>query len=130
MTAVERVLEYTVLPSEPLDNGSRNPETNWPRSGEIVFNQVTYSYDKDLPPVLKDLSFRISSGEKVGIVGRTGAGKSSIVQTLFRMAEPSGTILVDGVNIKELSLHALRSKISIIPVSSIHNLIKFLMNFI
>jgi ATP-binding cassette subfamily C (CFTR/MRP) protein 4 len=117
MTAVERVLEYTVLPSEPLENGPRKPDTDWPRAGEIIFDKVTYSYDKDLPPVLKDLSFRIGSGEKIGIVGRTGAGKSSIVQTLFRMAEPNGAILVDGLNIKELSLHDLRSKISIIPVS-------------
>jgi ATP-binding cassette subfamily C (CFTR/MRP) protein 4 len=118
MTAVERVLEYTVLPSEPLETGSKKPDQDWPRTGEIVFENVSYSYDKDLPAVLKDLSFRINSGEKIGIVGRTGAGKSSIVQTLFRMAEPNGSILIDGVNIKDLSLHDLRFKISIIPVRS------------
>ena len=117
MTAVERVLEYTDLPMEPLNEGKRRPpDDNWPSTGEIVYEDVYFRYDKSLPPVLNELSFRIYPGEKVGIVGRTGAGKSSIIQSLFRMAEPDGTILIDDVETKDLSLKDLRSKLSIIPV--------------
>lgn len=116
MTAVERVIEYTELPSEPLNEGKKKPPSNWPSAGEIVYDNVSFSYDKNLPTVLNDLSFHILPGEKIGIVGRTGAGKSSIIQTLFRMAEPNGTILIDGIDIKEISLKDLRSSLSIIPV--------------
>lgn len=116
MTAVERVIEYTELPSEPLNEGSKKPPRGWPSSGEIAYEDVSFRYDKNLPLVLNDLSFRIQPGEKIGIVGRTGAGKSSIIQTLFRMAQPHGTILIDDVDIKELSLKDLRSNLSIIPV--------------
>ena len=117
MTSVERILEYTELDKEPLDNGRIKAEKEWPEKGEIKFENVSFSYAKNLPAVLKDLSFEIKAGEKVGIVGRTGAGKSSIIQTLFRIAEPNGTVLIDNVDIKQLSLHELRSALSIIPVN-------------
>jgi ABC-type multidrug transport system fused ATPase/permease subunit len=117
MTSVERIMEYTALPSENLYEGSQKADEKWPQRGDIVFENVSFSYDKSLPDVLRELTFRISDGEKVGIVGRTGAGKSSLIQTLFRMAEPTGNVLIDGVNIKELSLNELRSKLAIIPVS-------------
>lgn len=116
MTAVERVLEYTELPSEPLNEGNKKPPGDWPSAGEILYEDVSFRYDKNLPLVLNDLTFRIQPGEKIGIVGRTGAGKSSIIQTLFRMAQPHGSILIDGIDIKELSLKDLRSNLSIIPV--------------
>jgi ABC-type multidrug transport system fused ATPase/permease subunit len=123
MTSVERIMEYASLPSEaappdePKQDSKKKPDEKWPQRGEIVFDNVSFSYDnKSLPPVLDGLSFRIEAGEKVGIVGRTGAGKSSLIQTLFRMAEPTGDILIDGVNTRELSLSALRSGLSIIPV--------------
>jgi ABC-type multidrug transport system fused ATPase/permease subunit len=118
MTSVERIMEYTALPSESLYQGTKQADEKWPQRGDIVFDNVSFSYDKSLPDVLRELTFRIGDGEKVGIVGRTGAGKSSLIQTLFRMAEPSGTILLDGVNIRELSLNQLRSRMSIIPVSA------------
>lgn len=118
MTAVERIFEYIKLDIEKLEEGEKKPNRDWPTRGQIIFQNVTFKYERNLPPVLKNLSFRIESGEKVGIVGRTGAGKSSIVQTLFRMAEPEGDIFIDDVNIKEISLHDLRKKLSIIPVSS------------
>ena len=118
MTAVERVLEYTDLPMEPLEEGKiQPPDDNWPSAGAIAYEDVSFRYDKNLPPVLNELSFRISPGEKIGIVGRTGAGKSSIIQSLFRMAEPEGSIIIDDVETKDLSLRDLRSKLSIIPVS-------------
>ena len=128
MTSVERVLEYTSLPSEEQPSEKRKPNDSggedWPKSGEIVFRDVSFAYDKTLPDVLRDLTFRIGPGEKIGIVGRTGAGKSSIIHTLFRMAELRGDILIDNVNVKEISLNELRSNLSIIPVSAKNNLIK------
>jgi ATP-binding cassette subfamily C (CFTR/MRP) protein 4 len=117
MTAVERVLEYSDLDCEPLDKGQLRAPKDWPTKGEIVFEDVSFRYDKNLPNVLNGLTFRIESGEKIGVVGRTGVGKSSIVQTLFRMAEPAGTILIDGLNIKDICLHDLRNQLSIIPVN-------------
>ena len=115
MTSVERILEYVDLSSEHLSKGDKEPAKDWPQRGEIYFNDVSFAYDKSLPNVLHNLTFKINAGEKIGIVGRTGAGKSSIIQTLFRMAEPDGSILIDDVDIKEISLHDLRKRISIIP---------------
>ena len=116
MSSVERILEYTELEIEPLENGKKKPDNNWPQTGHLKFENVSFSYAKNLDNVLNNLSFEIKSGEKIGIVGRTGAGKSSIIQAIFRMAEPTGAIYIDGVNIQDISLHDLRSKISIIPV--------------
>ena len=123
MTSVERILEYVDLPNEnnrlnkDYKKKAIKPSEDWPQNGEIVFDNVSYSYSKEenLPNVLSNLSFKINKGEKIGIVGRTGAGKSSIIQTLFRMSEPDGSILIDNINIKELNLSDLRSRISIIP---------------
>ena len=70
---------------------------------------------RDLPPVLKDISFKINPAERIGIVGRTGAGKSSLISVLFRLVEPDGVIKIDGIDTKSLGLHELREKISIIP---------------
>lgn len=117
MTSYERINEYSKLDVEPLDTGKVKPPADWPSEGEITFDNVSFSYDpkNKLPNVLNELTFTIRAGEKVGIIGRTGAGKSSIIQTLFRMSEPDGQILIDNVDTKELSLHDLRSKIAIIP---------------
>ena len=116
MTSVERILEYTALDPEPLTTGKIKPHQNWPESGNIKFENVCFSYAKNLPYVLNDLSFEIKPQEKIGVVGRTGAGKSSIIQALFRVAEPTGSIIIDDVNIQNISLHDLRKKLSIIPV--------------
>ena len=72
MIAVERILEYSELPSEPLSEGKIKPATDWPQNGEIKFTDVSFSYDRTLPKVLKNLTFTIKPKEKVGIVGRTG----------------------------------------------------------
>ena len=117
MTSIERIVEYTNIKREPLHEGKRTPPENWPDKGEVIFKNVSLSYDKNLPNVLKNISLRINPAEKIGIVGRTGAGKSSIIQSLFRMAEPEGSIIIDDVETKDLSLRDLRSKLSIIPVS-------------
>ena len=115
MTSVERIMEYVDLPSEHTKKESKELAKDWPQRGEIYFKDVSFAYDKSLPNVLHNLTFKINAGEKIGVVGRTGAGKSSIIQTLFRMAEPEGSILIDDVDIKEIALHDLRKRISIIP---------------
>ena len=115
MTSVERVLEYSDLETEPLEIGDKKPPNDWPSAGEIQFEDVSFRYDKSLNNVLNNISLRINSGEKIGIVGRTGAGKSSIIQTLYRMAETDVALFIDNINIKEISLHNLRKKLSIIP---------------
>ena len=115
MTSAERVLEYSKLPSEAELTKDGSVNTNWPSQGSIQFKGVSLRYSPDSDPVLKDLNFQIKAGEKVGIVGRTGAGKSSLISVLFRLVEPSGSIRIDAVDIQTLGLHDLRQKISIIP---------------
>lgn len=118
MTAVERVLEYSNIKAEADLEAPKykKPTIDWPKQGSITMKDfsLTYPGSGDIP-VLKNLNCHIKGGEKVGIVGRTGAGKSSIIAALFRLAEPEGTLIIDGVNAKEIGLHDIRSKISIIP---------------
>jgi ABC-type multidrug transport system fused ATPase/permease subunit len=114
----ERLTHYAwKLPVEraiPLHPADVSP--NWPEQGAIEFKHVTMRYRPDLPSVLQDVHFTVRPGERIGIVGRTGAGKSSIMQTLFRIVEPSeGSIMVDGIDTRDLELSRLRRSISIIP---------------
>ncbi|XP_076312434.1 ATP-binding cassette sub-family C member 4-like isoform X1 [Tachypleus tridentatus] len=117
MTAVERVMEYSNLPSEaPLEAPTeQQPPPDWPQQGMIRFENVSLKYSPEDLPVLKNLSCVIKPREKIGIVGRTGAGKSSIIAALFRMIEPQGLIEIDGIDTRNVGLHDLRGKISIIP---------------
>ena len=84
MNAVERILVYADLPPEGELTTSEDPPASWPERGVVSFKNVKLSYREGLPLVLKDVSFNVKAGEKVGIVGRTGAGKSSLLQALFR----------------------------------------------
>uniref|UniRef100_A0A4W5MRD1 Multidrug resistance-associated protein 4 n=1 Tax=Hucho hucho TaxID=62062 RepID=A0A4W5MRD1_9TELE len=115
MTSVERVVEYTELESEAPWETQKRPPPEWPSQGLITFDRVNFSYSSDGPVVLKDMKAVFRPKEKVGIVGRTGAGKSSLVSALFRLAEPEGRIYIDGVLTSEIGLHDLRQKMSIIP---------------
>uniref|UniRef100_UPI0037E8F146 ATP-binding cassette sub-family C member 4-like n=1 Tax=Semicossyphus pulcher TaxID=241346 RepID=UPI0037E8F146 len=115
MTSVERVVEYTELESEAPWETQKRPPPDWPNKGLVTFDQVSFSYGGDGPAVLKDISATFTPTEKVGIVGRTGAGKSSLVSALFRLAEPRGKIQIDGILTSEIGLHDLRQKMSIIP---------------
>ncbi|XP_057378654.1 ATP-binding cassette sub-family C member 4-like [Daphnia carinata] len=117
MTSVERIIDYSRLPSEaPLDSapGKKPPDT-WPLSGAIQFVGMSLRYIEANQPVLKNITCLIRANEKIGIVGRTGAGKSSLIAALFRLAEPDGRIIIDGIDSKSIGLHDLRSKIAIIP---------------
>ena len=117
MNSVERVLHYTEnIPQEPAHKSSSPPPSEWPINGEIKFTNVDMQYRPNKPLVLKKLSFNIQSGEKVGIVGRTGSGKSSIMATLFRLVDIcGGQIQIDGIDINKIGLDELRSKLTIIP---------------
>lgn len=117
MTAVERILEYSMIkPEAELESEvGKKPAQDWPQTGEIEFKDMSLQYNGSPKPVLKRLNCLLRGGEKVGVVGRTGAGKSSIIAALFRMTEPEGTVLIDSVDTKSIGLHDLRRVISIIP---------------
>jgi len=116
MNSTERLHYYgTYLEEEaPLHTIELRP--TWPEQGEILFNKVEMRYRENLPLVLKGFSMNVAGGERIGIVGRTGAGKSSIMSTLFRLVElSSGSITIDGIDISKIGLHDLRSRLAIIP---------------
>uniref|UniRef100_A0A8D3D4N1 Multidrug resistance-associated protein 4 n=1 Tax=Scophthalmus maximus TaxID=52904 RepID=A0A8D3D4N1_SCOMX len=115
MTSVERVVEYAELESEAPWETDKQPPQDWPKNGSITFDRVNFSYSASEPLVLKNLSVVFTSREKVGIVGRTGAGKSSLISALFRLAEPEGRIIIDDFLTSSLGLHTLRQRMSIIP---------------
>ncbi|XP_023573947.1 canalicular multispecific organic anion transporter 2 isoform X1 [Octodon degus] len=117
IVAVERVKEYSVTETEApwVVEGSR-PQEGWPLKGEVEFQNYSVRYRPGLELVLKNLNLRVHGGEKVGIVGRTGAGKSSMTLCLFRILEAAeGNIIIDGLNVADIGLHDLRSKLTIIP---------------
>lgn len=126
MNATERIIEYSRIPIEDQagqEDGKdrRNLDAStvsaaWPRTGKLEVNDLVVGYAPDLPPVLKGLSFSVSPNERIGIVGRTGAGKSSLTLALFRFLEASeGSIHIDGIDISKISLYDLRSRLAIIP---------------
>ncbi|KAG1338494.1 ABC transporter C family member 2 [Cocos nucifera] len=117
LNAVERVGTYIELPSEaPTIMENDRPPPGWPSSGTIKFQDVILRYRPELPPVLHGISFTIEASEKVGIVGRTGAGKSSMINALFRMVElEGGKIFVDDYDVSKFGLWDLRKVLGIIP---------------
>ena len=117
MTSLERIHTYSELPSEgELVIESNRPASEWPQAGEIEVSNFQMRYRPELPLVLKGLEFKINAGEKVGVCGRTGAGKSSLFSAFYRLVnKDSGSIIVDGVDINSIGLDDLRSKLSIIP---------------
>ncbi|KAK5786566.1 ABC transporter C family member 3-like [Gossypium arboreum] len=115
--SVERILQYCSIPSEPaLVVETNRPDHCWPYHGEVQIRDLQVRYAPHLPLVLRGLTCTFPGGLKTGIVGRTGSGKSTLIQTLFRIVEPAaGQIIIDGVNISLIGLHDLRSRLSIIP---------------
>lgn len=117
MTSVERVLTYAQIQSEP-GYGTSDPHTpeGWPENGSVIFKDVCLRYYADGPSVLKGISFDASSGEKIGIVGRTGAGKSSLLACLLRLpATTEGEITIDGISLANYNVQDVRSAIAVIP---------------
>ncbi|KAK4192088.1 ABC transporter type 1, transmembrane domain-containing protein [Podospora australis] len=117
IVSVERVLEYARLPSEAPEIIHRNrPPVSWPARGEVEFNNYSTRYREGLDLVLKNVTLDIKSHEKIGVVGRTGAGKSSLTLALFRIIEAdSGNISIDGLNTSSIGLLDLRRRLAIIP---------------
>eukprot|EP00158_Paraphelidium_tribonemae_P007083 Partr_v1_DN28105_c1_g1_i1_m55327 putative ATP-binding cassette, sub-family C (CFTR MRP), member len=117
IVSVERIKEYIDLPPEaPLSIDNGQLRSSWPEYGEVEFRNYAARYREDLDFVLRGINVKIQAGEKVGVVGRSGAGKSSLMLAIFRLIEPaSGTILIDGTDICKIGLRDLRSHVTIIP---------------
>ncbi|XP_062185861.1 ABC transporter C family member 14-like [Phragmites australis] len=117
MVAVERVNQFSTLPSEVAWEIEDNlPSPNWPTHGDIDIMDLKVRYRPNTPLILKGINLSISGGEKIGVVGRTGSGKSTLIQALFRLVEPAeGKMIIDGIDICTLGLHDLRSRFGIIP---------------
>ncbi|KAL6313814.1 hypothetical protein AAG906_010233 [Vitis piasezkii] len=115
--SVERLLQYTSIPSEPpLVIEENRTACCWPSHGQVDIQDLQVRYAPHMPLVLRGLTCTFLGGMKTGIVGRTGSGKSTLIQTLFRIVEPAaGQIMIDGTNISSIGLHDLRSRLSIIP---------------
>eukprot|EP01063_Lacrimia_lanifica_P037431 TRINITY_DN767_c0_g4_i1.p1 TRINITY_DN767_c0_g4~~TRINITY_DN767_c0_g4_i1.p1 ORF type:complete len:1345 (+),score=416.40 TRINITY_DN767_c0_g4_i1:92-4126(+) len=115
MTAVERIRAYGDLPPQITDT-PQSPRDSWPEQGQIRFKNYSMRYREGLPLVVKALDLVIPPKSKIGIVGRTGAGKSSIMQALFRLCEPAeGLVEIDGLDTATIPLADLRSRCSVIP---------------
>ncbi|KAG6759096.1 hypothetical protein POTOM_035563 [Populus tomentosa] len=117
MISVERILQFTNIPSEaPLVIEDCRPKPEWPVDGRIELISLHLQYGPSLPMVLKGITCTFPGGKKIGVVGRTGSGKSTLIQALFRVIEPSGgQILIDGLDISKIGLQDLRSRLGIIP---------------
>ncbi|XP_078793298.1 ATP-binding cassette sub-family C member 3 isoform X1 [Oryzias latipes] len=117
IVAVERVKEYSeTKPEAPWEVEDKKPPPEWPTDGKVEFHGYSVRYRDGLDLVLKNITLDVKGGEKIGIVGRTGAGKSSMTLCLFRLLEAAaGEITIDGVKIAEIGLHDLRSRLTIIP---------------
>ncbi|KAM5466400.1 hypothetical protein MauCBS54593_006138 [Microsporum audouinii] len=114
MNSTERIIEYSKVVTE--DHTGEEVSAAWPSKGRIEVDSITASYSPELPPVLNGLTFGVEPNHRVGIVGRTGSGKSTLTLALFRLLGlRSGSIYIDGVDISTIKLHDLRSRLSIIP---------------
>ena len=114
MTSVERVMTYTKLDSEPGYTVPRNPPEHWPNEGNITFKDMSLTYYPGGPQALKKINLNIKGGTKIGVAGRTGAGKSSLVAALMRMPDADGDILIDDIPIKQINLQEARRCISVL----------------
>ncbi|EGI61249.1 ATP-binding cassette transporter sub-family C member 9 [Acromyrmex echinatior] len=120
MGSVARICAYKNVQPEKLHENGLQIASDWPNRGEIIFENVFLRYDADRNPVITDLSLKIPAGQKLGICGRTGSGKSSTIMALFQLIEISqGRILLDGIDIRQVPLRILRSRLSAIPQDAI-----------
>ncbi|KAL9957089.1 hypothetical protein ACROYT_G038681 [Oculina patagonica] len=119
MTSVERVMTYTKLDSEPGYKSERLPPEHWPREGNIAFQDVSLTYYPGGPQILKGMNIEIKGGAKIGVAGRTGAGKSSFVAALLRMPDAGGDVIIDDIRIKEINLQEARRCVSVLGQSPV-----------
>ena len=117
MTSAERVMAYTKLDHEPGYQVKQLPPKHWPLEGNITFQDVSLTYYPGGPQVLKNFNLHVEGGTNIGVVGRTGAGKSSLVAALLRMPDPHGVIMIDDVLIKDVNLQQARRCISVLGQS-------------
>ena len=117
LSSLDRIFEYVALSQEaPHVIENKRPPPTWPQHGQLQISNVSFKYRPDLPLVLRNITIDIEGGQKVGIVGRTGAGKSSLISTLLRLVElEEGEIVIDGLNISQIGLADLRSAVAVIP---------------
>nr|GMC61018.1 ABC transporter C family member 10-like [Ipomoea batatas] len=115
--SVERLKQYMHVPSEAPEIIEKNrPPVNWPTRGKVEIEDLQIRYREDTPLVLRGISCTFEGGHKIGIVGRTGSGKTTLIGALFRLVEPAGgRIVVDGIDISKIGLHDLRSRFGVIP---------------
>lgn len=113
--SLERLQEYMVIEQEPKPTTSGEPPASWPASGTLEVRNLTARYAPDSPDVLHGLNFDLHSGERVGIVGRTGSGKSSLTLALLRCIVTGGEVRYDGLKTGEVNLGRLREGVTIIP---------------
>ena len=115
ISSLERIQEYANIEQEPKPTPEGVPPAYWPASGELVVENLSAKYSADGPEILHGLNFHIKSGERVGVVGRTGSGKSSLTLALLRCILTEGNVLYDGIPTRKINLDALRTNITIIP---------------
>lgn len=116
VTSVQRIVNYTKTIKPERDEAEMEVPPQWPSEGNIQYNEVVMKYRDDQEPVLKGVTIEIRPQEKIGVVGRTGSGKSSLLMALFRLVQlSSGTVIIDGIDISKLGLEAFRKRLSIIP---------------
>lgn len=115
--SIERIHQYCKIPSEaPIIIDTFRPPSSWPQDGKIELIDLQVRYKENLPIVLHGINCTFPGGQKIGIVGRTGSGKSTLIQALFRLIEPTcGKIIIDDIDISTIGLHDLRSRLGIIP---------------
>ena len=119
MTSVERVITYANLKQDPGYECDQQPQENWPEQGRVQVKNLDLVYYEGGPNILKDVNFSVNSHEKIGVVGRTGAGKSSLVSALFRMPQPTGQVIIDDVDIGKINIQSARQAMSVITQNPI-----------
>ena len=132
--SVERVCEYAYdlehEGSDEKDDKTIKPPENWPKEGKIEFKEMCFKYKPEMPLVLKNISLNIDPGSKIGVVGRTGAGKTSLFAAILRLTElDSGAIVIDNIDVSEIKLKDLRSSIAVIPQDPVLFQVRSKLNF-
>ncbi|KAJ9125510.1 hypothetical protein QFC22_000471 [Naganishia vaughanmartiniae] len=112
--SIERLQDYCTIDQEPAHVREKEPPAAWPTSGEVVLEHLSARYSEDGPTVLDDISLSVPSGSRIGIVGRTGSGKSTTALALLRLIPTTGSVIIDGIDTKDINLDDLRSRLALV----------------